>query len=59
MDNKGMLKLPFIMDLLGFALLIVGGAIIRFAKDEVSSIFGGIVIAIGVALLSFSRYIAT
>jgi len=57
MGRKGMARVPFILDLLGFALLIVGGGLIRYAKDELISIFGGIVIAIGVGLLSFSRYI--
>lgn len=57
MNKKGTLHLPVILDLLGFALLVVGGGMIRYAKDEFISIFGGIVIAIGVGLLSFSRYI--
>ena len=49
--------MSLILDFLGFALLILGGAMIRYAKDEVISIFGGIVIAIGVGLVSFSRYL--
>ena len=57
MNRKRIARVPFILDLLGFALLIVGGGLIRYAKDELNSIFGGIVIAIGVGLLSFSRYI--
>ncbi len=57
MNKKGAFHLPVILDLLGFALLVVGGGMIRYAKDELISIFGGIVIAIGVGLLSFSRYI--
>lgn len=55
--RKGNIKINLILDILGFTLLIVGGAIIRFAKDEVFSILGGIVIAIAVGLLSISRYI--
>ncbi len=57
MDKKGAMNLAVILDLLGFALLIVGGGMIRYAKDELISIFGGVIIAIGVGLLSFSRYI--
>ncbi|MBI2669097.1 hypothetical protein HYX14_04615 [Candidatus Woesearchaeota archaeon] len=57
MNKKGAINLAVILDLLGFALLIVGGGMIRYAKDELISIFGGVVIAIGVGLLSFSRYI--
>lgn len=57
MVKKGIARVPFILDLLGFALLIVGGGLIRYAKDELISVFGGVVIAIGVGLLSFSRYI--
>ncbi len=57
MNKKGVINLGVILDLLGFALLIVGGGMIRYTKDELISIFGGIVIAIGVGLLSFSRYI--
>jgi len=52
-----MARVPFVLDLLGFALLIVGGGLIRYAKDELISVFGGIVIAIGVGLLSFARYL--
>ena len=56
--RKGHVKISFILDVLGFISLIVGGAIVRFAKDEIVSILGGIVIAIGVGLLSISRYVA-
>lgn len=57
MNKKGITRAPFILDLLGFALVVVGGGLIRYAKEELISIFGGVVIAIGVGLLSFSRYI--
>ena len=57
MTVKGVARTALILDFLGFMLLIVGGGLIRYATDEVSSIFGGIVIAISVGLLSLSRYI--
>jgi len=56
--GKGNIKINLILNILGFALLIVGGVIIRFAKDEIFSILGGIVIAIAVGLISISRYMA-
>lgn len=43
------------LDIIGFALLFVGGALIRFSKEEVLSILGGFVLAGGVAVLSLSR----
>lgn len=57
MTKKGIARVPFILDFLGFALVVVGGGLIRYAREELISIFGGVVIAIGVGLLSFSRYI--
>ncbi|HLC71011.1 MAG TPA: hypothetical protein VJI32_03335 [Candidatus Nanoarchaeia archaeon] len=57
MAKKGIAKVPFVLDLLGFVLLLVGGGMIRYAKDEIISIFGGMVMAVGVGLLSLSRYI--
>lgn len=43
------------LDIIGFVLLLVGAALIRFAKDEVLAIIGGFVLAGAVAILSLTR----
>ena len=43
------------MDIVGFVLLLTGGVLIGFAKDEVSSIIGGFVLAGAVTILSLTR----
>ena len=45
------------LDVIGFLILLTGGALIRFAKDEVLAITGGFVLAGGVAVLSITRLI--
>lgn len=50
-------SLVIALDIVGFALLLIGGAMIRFAKDEVFSIIGGFVLAGGVAVLSLTRMV--
>ncbi len=45
------------LDIVGFALLLVGGALIRFSGNDVFSIIGGFVLAGGVAVLSLTRLI--
>ena len=45
------------LDVIGFALLIVGGVLIRFSGSDVYSIIGGFVLAGGVAVLSLTRLI--
>ena len=45
------------LDIVGFALLLVGGLMIRFAGNDVLSIIGGFVLAGGVAVLSLTRLI--
>ncbi|MBS3124501.1 hypothetical protein J4437_07795 [Candidatus Woesearchaeota archaeon] len=57
--NKRGKILPLVlsMDIIGFALVILGAAMIRLAKDEIFSILGGFVMAGGVALLSITRLI--
>jgi len=44
-------------DILGFATIFLGSVLIRFSKDEVTPIIGGLVMAIGVAVLGVSRLI--
>ena len=46
------------MDVIGFALIFVGGALIRFSKEDISSIVGGFILAGGVAILSITRLIS-
>ena len=50
-------NLVILLDVIGFSLLIVGAAMIRFARDEIFSILGGFVLAGGVAVLSATRLI--
>ena len=45
------------LDVVAFALLFVGAALIRFSKVELTSIVGGFVLAGAVAILSITRYI--
>ena len=45
------------LDIVGFALLLVGGAMIRFASGDIFSIIGGFVLAGGVAVISLTRLI--
>ena len=45
------------LDVIGFALLLLGAGLIRYTKDEVTSILGGFVLAGGVTLLSLTRLI--
>jgi len=58
MVKKGETKALIIsLDIIGFALLFVGGLLIRFSKDDIFSIIGGFVLAGGVAVLSLTRLI--
>jgi len=58
MNQKGKLNTLIIsLDIIGFALIFIGAALIRFSKDEVISIIGGFVLAGGVAVLSLTRLI--
>lgn len=45
------------LDVIGFVLLLLGAGLIRYTKDEVTSILGGFVLAGGVTLLSLTRLI--
>ena len=45
------------LDIIGFALLIIGGVLIRYSGSDVFSIIGGFVLAGGVAILSLTRLI--
>ena len=59
MDKKGRISsLSIAMNVIGFFLVIVGGGLIRFAKEETIAILGGFVLAGGVAILSLARYIS-
>lgn len=50
-------SLLLLLDAIGFALLFIGAALVRYAKDEFLAILGGFVLAGGVAILSATRLI--
>ena len=50
-------NLVVVLDVIGFSLLILGAAMIRFAREELFAILGGFVLAGGVAVLSATRLI--
>ena len=45
------------LDIIGFVLIIIGGLLIRYAQQESFSILGGLVMAVGVAILSITRWV--
>lgn len=45
------------LDVIGFGLIFVGAVITRYARDEVLSISGSVIVAVGLALLAISRYV--
>ena len=58
MENKGKIDPLLIgLDILGFSLIFVGAALIRYSKDEVLSIIGGFVLAGGVTALTLTRFL--
>jgi len=58
MDKKARThSLVVVLDVIGFSLLVLGAAMIRFAQEELFSILGGFVLAGGVAVLSVTRLI--
>ena len=58
MAKKGKLNVLLIgLDLIGFALIFTGTALIRFSSSDISSIIGGFVLAGDVAVLSPARVI--
>ena len=57
-NKKGKLNVLLLsLDIIGFAILLIGAALIRFSKDEITSIIGGFVLAGAVAILSITRLI--
>ena len=46
-----------LLDVFGFLMVLGGALIVRFSVNEAMSIVGGIVVTIGVALLSFARLV--
>ena len=50
-------NLVVVLDVIGFSLLILGAAMIRFAREELFAILGGFFLAGGVAVLSATRLI--
>lgn len=54
--RKGSFTIKNGMDIVGFALLILGGIMLRYGKDEFTAISGGFVIAGGMTIISLSRY---
>ena len=58
MNQKGHFNIiKLTLDLSGFAITIGGALIARFAKDEYLPIIGGIMVAVGMALLGVSRLV--
>ena len=57
-NKKGKLNVLLLsLDIIGFAILLIGAALIRFSKDEITSIIGGFVLVGAVAILSITRLI--
>ena len=56
-SKKGQNKLIIALDVVGFVLIGVGAALIRFAKDDIISILGGFVMGGGITILSITRLI--
>ncbi|MBI4155264.1 hypothetical protein HY498_04225 [Candidatus Woesearchaeota archaeon] len=56
-NKKGFSNLLIALDVVGFGLILLGGALIRYSKDEVISILGGLVMAGGVVVLGLSRLV--
>ena len=58
MGKKGKANTLLIaLDVVGFSLLFLGGALIRFSRDDVISAIGGFVLAGGVTILTLTRLI--
>lgn len=55
--KEGKFNAVVLLDVVGFALLFVGAALIRFSKDEIVSILGGFVLAGAVTVLTLTRLI--
>ena len=57
-NKKGKLNVLLLsLDIIGFAILLIGAALIRFSKDEITSIIGCFVLVGAVAILSITRLI--
>ena len=56
MNKKGN-SLIIAFDIVGFALVFAGAALIRYAKEETIAVIGGFVLAGGVTVLSLTRLI--
>ncbi len=50
-------SLIIVLDVVGFSLLILGAAMVRFAREELFAILGGFVLAGGVTVLSATRLV--
>jgi uncharacterized membrane protein len=58
MKNKGKANSLLIsLDIIGFVLIFIGAALIRYTANDIYSILGGFVMAGGVTVLSLSRLI--
>lgn len=56
--KSGKLNVIILLDAVGFTLLFVGAALIRFSKDEVISLLGGFVLAGAVTVLTLTRFVS-
>lgn len=58
MSKKGHFNVvKLTLDISGFTITIGGALIARFSKDEYLPIIGGIMVAVGMALLGVSRLV--
>ena len=58
LNKKALSPIVIAMDVIGFALILLGAGMIRFAKDEILAILGGFVLAGGVAVLGITRFLS-
>ena len=58
LNKKALSPIVIAMDVIGFALILLGAGMIRLAKDEILAILGGFVLAGGVAVLGITRFLS-
>ncbi len=55
--KSGKLSPVILLDLVGFALILLSAIIIRYASDSLLQISAGLIGALGIAVLGIARYI--
>lgn len=56
MAKQKMSALNLALDIIGFALVVAGATLLRYASHELLSILAGAIVAVGLTILSASRY---